>query len=136
MQLPQLQRGRALIITGPQGCGKSMLARELSSRQDGRSQEMDATQLDHEHGIRRALAARAHVLILDGLPATTLGWSNVKQLLSNQKLSYWRSYSASFVEGVPPLLIFTTNDIKSARMVATGSRRLDLLDLSVEPVSA
>lgn len=135
MQIPELQRGRALIITGPQGCGKSTIARELARRHGGYFDEIMSVELDTASGTTAALEPLAKVLIVEGLPNTETGQQNVKQLISSHTLSYRPAFAVDLVEVVPPLLIFTTNDTEQARAFAADGRRFDLLELKAETVT-
>lgn len=131
MQLPKLQRGRALIITGPQACGKSRLAREI-----GRSlhtHEIDAANLDDAGGLGRVMALRATILIVNGLPRTATGLANVKHLITNATVKARAPYGGGSENRRTPLLIFTTNETARARELAADGRRIDLLDMATEP---
>lgn len=133
--LPQLQRGRALIITGPQACGKTTLAGVVALQHTGRMQEIDATCLDSKYGIENALLTNAAVLIVNGTPRTAIGRENVKQLVTAHTLSYRPRGAVDLLTVEPPLLIFTTNDPETARHFAADGRRFDLLDMAAEPAS-
>lgn len=133
MQLPQLQRGRALIIAGPQACGKSTLAHEIARQHTGRAQELDATYLDSKYGVENALLTGSQVLIVEGMPRTAIGLENVKQLVTSHTLSYRPRGAVDLLTVEPPLLIFTTNDTEAARHFAADGRRFDLLDMAAEP---
>lgn len=132
MQHPQLQRGRALIITGPQACGKSRLARELAITQHKTFHEIDAELLDRANGLNQVMNARVSVVIVEGLPRTATGKANTKHLLTNDQVQFVTPGNAERRMARPPLLIFTTNDSEQAREVAADGRRFDLLDMSAE----
>jgi energy-coupling factor transporter ATP-binding protein EcfA2 len=64
----QLQPGRALVLTGPEGCGKSTAARGLASRA-GAYAEIDARHLDSAFGLSRAMQNSPNTVIVEGLPS-------------------------------------------------------------------
>jgi energy-coupling factor transporter ATP-binding protein EcfA2 len=132
MHIPQLQRGRALIITGPQACGKSTLALQIARQHKGRAKEVDATYLDSKYGVENAVLAGATVLIFEGLPRTTIGRDNAKQLVTAHTLSYRPRGALDLRTAEPPLLIFTTDDTEAARHFAADGRRFDLLDMAAK----
>lgn len=134
MHIPKLQRGRALIITGAQGCGKSTLAREIGHSLH--THEIDAAELDDAGGLGRVMALRATILIVNGLPGTETGMANVKNLVSNTTFKARDPGRDTPEARRTPLLIFTTNDDARARDIAADARRFDLLDMSAEPVRA
>jgi len=63
----QLERGKALVIVGPQGSGKNVLARSLA-RQYGKLQEITSGVIFFDSQLRHALAGRISTLIIDGEP--------------------------------------------------------------------
>jgi energy-coupling factor transporter ATP-binding protein EcfA2 len=138
MTTPTLQQGVALVITGPQGCGKSTLARELAEahtrKHGGNFHQVDAAELETERGFHEVLQTMPRVLIVDGIPRREEGIANVKNLITNDAVQF-RQIGTSELRAVrPPLLIFTTNDIKKARAIAVDGRHFDLFDLGAEPV--
>lgn len=131
-----LQAGRALVITGPQGCGKTTLARELAKAHGGYFDEIDASRFDSGLIPKDALEFGPRVLIVNGLPNTRAALACFKQFISNAKVSY-RPYGAvDLVDVAPPILVFTTNDTRKARELTEVSRRFDLLELSHQPAHA
>jgi predicted P-loop ATPase len=131
MHIPQLQRGRALIITGPQACGKSTLAREIAGRFKHFA-ELGAEVLDGDRALDRVVDTLARVLIVDGLPRTPAGCAVVKQLITQNAIHGRQRYGTELRAMRPPLLIFTTNDTEAARHFAADGRRFDLLDMAAE----
>jgi len=132
MPLPQLQRGRALIITGPQGCGKSRLAHEVALQHTAVPQPMEMTWLEGRYGVTNALNADAQVLIIEGLPHTPMAMANIKQLLTAKSIRHRPPGALQPSEVQPPLLVFTTNDPALARQMAVDGRRFDLFDMGDE----
>lgn len=131
-----LKPGRALVITGPQGCGKTKLARQLAKAHGGYFDELDAISLSSGSLQKLTLELGTRVLIVDGLPSTLAAWQLTKQLITSAKVSYRPDYSPQLVDVAPPLLVFTTNDINAAHLATAESRYLELLDMTTEPTAA
>lgn len=136
MTKPHLQAGRALVITGPQGCGKTTMARELAKAHGGYFDEIDASRFDSGLIPKDALESGPRVLIVNGLPNTRAALACFKQLISSAKVSYRPAYSPHLVDVAPPILVFTTNDTQKARELAEDTRRFNLLELSHQPSNA
>lgn len=136
MTKPHLQAGRALVITGPQGCGKTTLARELAKAHGGYFDEIDASRFDSGRIPNDALESGPRVLIVNGVPNTRAALTCIKQLMTCAKVSYRPSYSPHLVDVAPPILVFTTDNTKKARELAEDTRRFDLLELSHQPSHA
>lgn len=132
MSFPQLQRGRALIIAGPQGCGKSRLAHQIALQHTAVPQPMQMTWLEGRYGVTNALNADAQVLIIEGLPNTAMSMANIKQLLTAKSIRHRPPGALQPAEVQPPLLVFTTNDTALARQLAVDGRRFDLFDVCDE----
>lgn len=131
-----LQPGRALVITGPQGCGKTKLARQIAKDHGSSFHEIDAISLSSGSLSKDVLDSGARVLIVKGLPHSKAAWKTAKQLITSAKVSYRPNFSPHLVDVEPPLLVFTTNDVSAARMATDESRRLDLLDMTKELATA
>ncbi|MDZ4282786.1 MAG: AAA family ATPase [Hydrogenophaga sp.] len=79
---PVIRKDTALVIVGPQGCGKSLLARELAAKA-GVYVELDISELSDE-GMRKAVLSRMpKTLIVNGLPRTSEQKTLVKSLITD-----------------------------------------------------
>ncbi len=63
----QLERGKALVIVGPEGSGKSVLARSIAMHY-GKFQEVELG-VNFDFQLRDALNGRVKTLIIDGEPS-------------------------------------------------------------------
>lgn len=131
-----LQPGRALVITGPAGCGKTTLARQIAKAHGGHFDEIDAMSLNSGNLPKDVLESGARVLIVDGLPNSEAAWLLTKRLITNATVRYRPSFSQHSVDVAPPLLVFTTNDVTAAREATAFARRLDLHDMTKERATA
>jgi len=77
-----IEAGRALVLVGPQGCGKSVLARELAAAK-GSYCELDALELESGRALWTALEQEPATCIVEGLPRGAEALQRVKSLLSN-----------------------------------------------------
>lgn len=110
MKTPPLEQGSALILAGPQGCGKSRLAQLIGSRHGGVA-GIDATHLSQPGHLNAVLRTQPTVLIVDGLPKGQEQMSAIKSLLGNPTVSIRPAYSREKVSVKSPLVIICTNEI-------------------------
>lgn len=75
----QLEKGRALIIIGPEGSGKSTLARTIAAAH-GRFVEIDASQLREPFGFAALASGDVKTVIVEGLQHTL---ADLKSLITN-----------------------------------------------------
>lgn len=78
----QLTRGCALVLNGPQGCGKTTLARKIAEAH-GSYREIDAMDLDSPFGLGAALDGEPCTLIVEGFPTSEDTMHRVNAMLTN-----------------------------------------------------
>lgn len=78
----QLTRGCALVLTGPQGYGKTTLARKIAEAH-GSYREIDAVQLESPFDLGAALDGEPKTLIVEGTPASGETMHRVKAMLTS-----------------------------------------------------
>lgn len=119
---PRLEKGKALVLVGPEGCGKSTLARQIASGL-GRFIETDASILNSEWGTLAVLQSRPDVLIIDGLPRGIAATARAKALISNP-LVRMSGRNGQDMAIKPPHLIFCTGEADCLN--GSGDRRFSV----------
>lgn len=117
-----LERGKALIITGPQGSGKSKLAREIAKRH-GAYAELCHSAFSNPFDIGGVLDHEPAVIIVaDGFPTHSRGLALVKQLITSETIE--RTKKSMETRTVrTPFLIFTLQDCDLSLLSASEARR-------------
>lgn len=124
----QLKRGTALVIVGPQGCGKSTLAQTIAKRR-GKHQEIETGPGWGFH-LRDALNGRVDVLIVDGVPGQ-VELVDIKCMMTNSQIQVRPPYASRAEARPSPLVIICTQD---ANWLHDGSRRFDVIDMNSKAV--
>lgn len=78
----KIEKGRALVLAGPQGCGKTMLARKLAAAA-GSYRELDARELESNRHFWPVLEQEPATCIVDGLPQGEETLQRLKVLITN-----------------------------------------------------
>lgn len=124
----------ALVISGPQGCGKTVMARRIATS-IGPFQEISFQALMNDEALKDHLSKDTAALIVDeidwdavALKAKTMG--RLKDLITSATVRFRPPYGKESISMPMPKLIFTTNDTEPARLMCEGNRRLVLLELS------
>lgn len=116
-----LARGTALVLSGPQGCGKSTVARRLAAIY-GSSIEIEARRLENESDFAEALATEPDTVIVDGLPERPESLHQVKAMLTSQDVAIrLRNQPARRVKA--PNFIFCTGSADPIPGIAADDRR-------------
>jgi energy-coupling factor transporter ATP-binding protein EcfA2 len=101
----RLENGRVLVLVGPQGSGKTRLARALAGR-EGPYREIDS--LEIESPFQSWMDADIKTVIVDGVARSHRAMHNLKTWISNPRMTVHRKYKEP--ESMPtPHFIFCTN---------------------------
>lgn len=119
MKNHQLERGRALVLAGPQGCGKSALAREIAAIH-GRFVEVEARHLNSDRGINDLLAGEPETVIVEGIPSYPHTAAYLKTLITNKEAVIPSRNGPKTVK--TPNFIFCTGDVEVSCRVSTDRR--------------
>jgi energy-coupling factor transporter ATP-binding protein EcfA2 len=120
----KLAPGVATVIVGPQGCGKTELARELAEAY-GPFAEIEVRELDDkfQHWMRRGLKT----VVVEGFPTHKGTLDRLKTWITSPEMSVNRK-GQSLVAMPTPNFVFTTGDADVLTRLA-GARRFNVVDL-------
>ncbi len=121
---PQLERGQALAIVGPQGSGKSQLARQIAMGY-GKFQQIE-TGPTFDFSLRDALNGKVNVLIVDGF-LSRKERVEIKKLITNPTCTFRNPFSASLTTVPTPLVFLCMQD---SSQIQQDDRRFHVIDLS------
>lgn len=106
---PAIEKGKALVLVGPQGCGKSILARQIA-RGFGRFVQTESRVLDSEWETLAVLESSPQVWIIDGLPDRIDAQARLKALIASPQVHMrGRNGQAKTIQS--PQIIFCTSGV-------------------------
>lgn len=116
----ELPHGQAMVITGPQGCGKTTLARKIAA-QRGTFAEIDAHKLSTPFCLVRALAEEPDTLIVEGFPDNEETLAEVKAAITNDTVICHQKYQEP-KKVKAPNFIFCSSDENALHLAAQDRR--------------
>lgn len=116
----ELKHGQAMVITGPQGCGKSTLARKIAA-QHGTFAEIDAHELGTRFGLGYALDSEPDTLVVEGFPSTEETLAEIKAALTSSTVICHRKYKEPKAVKTPNF-IFCSGDENALHLDAQDRR--------------
>lgn len=116
----QLTKGQALVLTGPQGCGKTRIAEEIACKA-GAYQHVEAGQLANGRYLNNVLANEYNTLIVEGLPKRAETIFELVEMLACDTVAIKTPYKRMH-QVKTPNFIFCSGD-KDALKLIKGSRR-------------
>lgn len=106
--LPTLKRGVALVLVGPQGCGKSLAAAAIA-QQYGSHASISAEVLSSPHELAGVLIQEPATLIIGGAPRTGAALAVLKAMLTSERTRIHPKHREA-TEVRSPNLIFCSGD--------------------------
>lgn len=125
-----LTPGQALVLVGPQGCGKTLIARQIAQIHGSYLDDVDASELLTRRGIDRILAVQANTVIVEGMPdlRDRINQSRIKALLSDKEAVISPPHGSRPILVKTPNFIFCTGDADYLTELGDG-RRFFVVDL-------
>ena len=115
-----IQRGRALVLAGPQGIGKTLLARALAGAY-GSFSEADGSVLHNSALLGNALATKPDTLIVGDVRAEDIFQAATRLLVSSPHILMARK-SHQYEIAATPNFIFCTGDVDAIRATKEDRR--------------
>lgn len=116
----KLKHGQAMVITGPQGWGKTTLARKIAA-QHGTFAEIGVHELETYFGLGNALASEPDTLVVEGFPTNAETIAKIKSALAcSTVICHWKHQEPKAMK--TPNFIFCSIDENPLHLDAQDRR--------------
>jgi energy-coupling factor transporter ATP-binding protein EcfA2 len=125
-----LTKGQALVLVGPQGSGKTTIARAIAA-QYGPYVEVSALSINTHSGLSAALQTEPNTIIIEGWPTPETALEEIKKMLGSEKTMCNPKFKEPRLVKSP--LVIICSQVEGSLFIEQNDRRFWAVNVEARP---